>query len=118
VIFDSLAFSVSEHPKFRKVITLAKAVARRWIATDLLQINYDMYINNNKELLSKDVNVFSLSFYSDVASFKKMPLINILASRAYLQTALLEIVDVTPAHLENGGKKRFFLHLFIIPSPY
>jgi hypothetical protein len=43
-----LAFSVSEHPKFRKVITFAKAVghnykipSRRWVATDLLQINYD-----------------------------------------------------------------------------
>jgi hypothetical protein len=32
-----------------------------------------------------------------------MPLINILASRAYLQTALLEIVDAT-SHLKKGGK--------------
>jgi hypothetical protein len=73
-----LAFSVSEHPKFLKVITLAKAVghnykipSRRRIATDLLHINYDMYINNNKELLSKDVNVFGLSFYGDGATVKK-----------------------------------------------
>jgi hypothetical protein len=60
-----LAFSVSEHPKFHKVNTLAKAVGhnykiptRRRIATDLLQINYDTYINNNKESLSNDVNIF------------------------------------------------------------
>jgi hypothetical protein len=50
----------------------------------------------------KDINVFGLSFYGDGATFKKMPLINILASGAYLQTALLEIVDAT-SHMEKGG---------------
>jgi hypothetical protein len=45
-----------------------------------------------------------LSFYGDGATVKKMPLINILASGAYLQTALLEIVDAT-SHLEKGGEK-------------
>jgi hypothetical protein len=33
-----------------------------------------------------------------------MPLTNILTSGAYLQTALLEIVDAT-SHLEKGGEK-------------
>jgi hypothetical protein len=106
-----LPFSVADHPKFRKVITLAKAVGtsyqiptRRRIATDLLEINYKTYQENNKEQLVKDVNVFGLSFYGDGATVKKMPLTNILASGAYLQTALLEIVDAT-AHLEKGGKK-------------
>jgi hypothetical protein len=72
-----LPFSVSDHPKFRKVITLAKAVrsnyqipSRRRIATDLLEINYKTYQDNNKQQLGKDVNVFGLSFYGDGATSK------------------------------------------------
>jgi hypothetical protein len=106
-----LPFSVSSHPKFRKVISLARAVGqnyqvppRRRIATDLLEINYDTYMKKNKEQLLNDINVFGLSFYGDGATVKKMPLINVLASGAYLQTALLEIVDAT-SHMEKGGKK-------------
>jgi hypothetical protein len=52
----------------------------------------------------KDIHVFGLSYYGDGATVKKMPLINILASGAYLQTALLEIIDAT-THMEKGGKK-------------
>jgi hypothetical protein len=71
---------------------------------DLLETNYETYMKKNKEQLLNDINVFGLSFYSDGATVKKMTLINVLASGAYLQTALLEIVDAT-SHMEKGGKK-------------
>jgi hypothetical protein len=106
-----LPFTVSTHPKFRKVISLARAVgvnykvpSRQRISNDLLEINYDTYQVKTKDMLIKDINVFGLSFYGDGATVRKMPLTNILASGAYLQTGLLEIVDATP-HLSSGGKK-------------
>jgi hypothetical protein len=106
-----LPFSVSSHPKFRKVISLARAVgvnylppSRQRISSDLLEINYDTYQVRTKDALMKDINIFGLSFYGDGATVKKMPLTNVLASGAYLQTALLEIVDAS-SHLSSGGKK-------------
>jgi hypothetical protein len=106
-----LSFSVSSHPKFQKGISLARAVGQNYqvpphhhIATDLLEINYETYMKKNKEQLLNDINVFGLSFYGDGATVKKMPLINVLESGAYLQTALLEIVDAI-SHMEKGGKK-------------
>jgi hypothetical protein len=46
-----LPFKLASHPKFRKVITLAKAVgtsyklpSRNQVATDLLDTNYDIYV--------------------------------------------------------------------------
>jgi hypothetical protein len=49
-----LPFSVTDHPKFRKVTTLAKAVGSNHeipsccrIATDLLEINYNTYQDNS-----------------------------------------------------------------------
>jgi hypothetical protein len=64
-------------------------------------------MNKNKEQLQKDINVFGLSYYGDGATVMKMLLINILASGAYLQIALLETVDAT-SHMEKGGKKDAF----------
>jgi len=51
--------------------------------------------------------------YGDGATIKRMPLVNILASGAYIHTALLEIRDTT-SHMEVGGKKdaRYFASLF------
>jgi hypothetical protein len=118
-----LPFNVTSHPNFRKVISLARAVGKNYkvpshqqIATDLLKLNYDTYLNNNKEHLIKDINVFGLNYYGDGATVKKMPLINILASGAYLQTALLEIVDATLT-LKRREEGRF-LHCFLIPSAH
>jgi hypothetical protein len=61
----------------------------------------------------KDVDIFGLSFYGDSATVKRMPLVNVLCSGAYIHTAVMEIRDATK-HLETGGKKdaRYIADLF------
>ena len=51
--------------------------------------------------------------YGDGATVKRKPLVNVLASGGYINTAVLEIVDCTK-HMENGGKKdaRYISSLF------
>jgi hypothetical protein len=115
-----LPFRLASHPKFRKVITLAKAVgnsyklpSRNQIATELLDTNYEAYVDRNKSQLLKDIDIFGLSFYGDGATVKRMPLVNVLCSGAYLHTAVMEIRDAT-SHMELGGKKdaRYLASLF------
>ena len=106
-----LPFRIASHPKFRKMIQLARMTgskfkfpSRNQIATELLDVNYDSYMESTKETLLSDVNTFGLSFYGDGATVRRMPLINVMASGAYVHTAVLEIVNCT-RHLEDGGKK-------------
>lgn len=106
-----LPFSISSHPKFRQVITLARCVgskykvpSRNQVSTDLLDLNYEAYMTKTKEQLNKDIKLFGISFIGDGATVKRMPLINVLASGAHLHTGVLEIVDATD-HMKKGGKK-------------
>jgi hypothetical protein len=65
------------------------------------------------ELLSKEVEVFGLTYFGDGATVKKMPLINILASGVHLPVAVLEIHDCSK-HMADGGKKdaKYIVGLF------
>jgi hypothetical protein len=87
--------------------------SRNQIGTELLDNNYDSYMEGTKELLLKDLDVYGLSFYVDGATVCRMPLLNILASGAHVHTACLEINNAT-AHLDVGGKKdaRYIASLF------
>ena len=115
-----LAFTLASHPKFRKVLQLAKVVGstykppnRQEIAGPLLDLNYDAYIKKIQEELKKEIHDFGVAFYGDGATVKKMPLINIIASGVHLTSCILEIVNCTQ-HLEAGGKKdaRYIASLF------
>ena len=115
-----LPFTLASHPKFRKVLQLAKVVGsnykppnRQAIAGPLLDLNYDAYMKKIQEELQKEINEFGVAFYGDGATVKKMPLINILASGVHLTSCVLEIVNCTQ-HLEAGGKKdaRYIASLF------
>ena len=115
-----LPFRLASHPKFRKLIQLSRNIgskfkypSRNQIATELLDINYDLYMEGTKEMLLSDVDVFGLSFYGDGATVRCMPLLNIMASGAYVHTAVLEIINAT-SHMEIGGKKdaRYIASLF------
>ena len=106
-----LPFRIASHPKFRLLISLARAVgsnfrfpSRNQIATELLDINYDTYMTKSRGLLERDIEIFGISFYGDGATVKRMPLINVLASGAYIHTVVMEIVDAT-IHLKTGGVK-------------
>jgi hypothetical protein len=98
-----LPFSLSSNMKFRRVLNLARNVpttyrppGRNQLATELLDINYDTYMDKNREKLCEDIEIFGLSFYGDGATVRKMPLINILASGGHIHTSVMEIVMLIP----------------------
>jgi hypothetical protein len=106
-----LPFSLSTDPKFRRVIKLARNVGsnymtptRQRIGSDLLELNYNMYIRSTKEVLLHQAETYGLTLYGDGATVKKMPLINILCAGVDNPAAVLEIVNCS-SHLQNGGKK-------------
>ena len=107
----ALPFTLTEDPKFCKMLVLAKNVTtsykppnRNAVAKELLDLNYNAYIAKNMDLLERDAEVYGVSFFGDGATVKKMPLLNILALGVYIPVACLEIVDCT-THMAHGGKK-------------
>jgi hypothetical protein len=115
-----LPFSLTSHLKFRRVLNLARSVpasyrppGRNQVATELLDINYDTYMERNREKLCEDIEIFGLTFYGDGATVRKMPLINILASGGHIHAAVIEIVDAT-LQMQAAGKKdaRYLASLF------
>ena len=106
-----LPFSLSTDPKFRRVIKMARNVGsnyvtptRQRIGSELLELNYNMYISRTKEVLLNQAEVYGLTLYGDGATVKKMPLINILCAGVHNPAAVLEIVNCS-SHLQTGGKK-------------
>jgi len=84
---NGLPWSIVEDPKFRNVIKLAKFVStkyklpsRREVGGTLLKVNYEQHKEQLKERLAKQADVFGLCVFSDGATVKRMPLINILCS--------------------------------------
>jgi len=106
-----LPFSLGSDAKFRKVLTLARNASmsyrppgRNQIATDLLDLNYSLYMEKNFDSIMKDADIYGISFFGDGATVKKAPLLNILASGVYNSAACIEIVDCSQ-HMEDGGRK-------------
>ena len=106
-----LPFSLSTDPKFRRMIKLARNVgsnfitpSRHHIGTDLLKLNYDMYVARTKQELLNQTDTYGLTLYGDGVTVKKMPLINILCAGVNNPAAVLEIVNCS-SHLQTGKKK-------------
>jgi hypothetical protein len=78
--------------------------SRHRIGTDLLLLNYDMYVARTKKELLNQADTYGLTLYGDGATVKKMPLINILCAGAHNPAAVLEIVNCS-SHLQKGDKK-------------
>lgn len=115
------AFNAASDPKFRRIVSLARAVGSNYTPPDrnavggkLLDLNYEQYIEDNMKKLCKDSAVYGLSLMGDGATVKKMPLLNILASGFHLYSTVLEIVDCTE-HMAAGGVKdaRYIASLFV-----
>lgn len=106
-----LPFSLVSDQKFRKVISLARIVGstfivptRNYVAGELLDINYNTYMESTWIKITNELNIFGVCLYGDGATVKKMPLINILSSSAHHTVGVLEIVDCS-AHVASGAKK-------------
>jgi len=87
---------------------------RNQVSTNLLDMNYDAYMEKNICLLEKEADVYGVAFFGDGATIQKMPFLNILCSGIHIPAACLEIVDCTK-HLEAGSKKdaKYIANLFL-----
>ena len=106
-----LPFSLTECPKFLKLLDTAKSLGtgylppdRRKMSGPLLDILYD----TNKEEMIKNLllesKIFGVTIFGDGATITNIPLMNILAASPNNPFALLEIVDCTD-QMAKGGKK-------------
>ena len=74
-----LPFSLGSDAKFRKVLTLAKNASmtykppgRNQIATDLLDLNYTLYMGKNFEELMNDADIYGIAFLVMVQQLKRL----------------------------------------------
>jgi hypothetical protein len=89
---------------YRHVPSTYKPPHRNRLGGDLLKLNAENTLATLQRKLMIKANIYGLAIYSDGATVKKMPLINILVSGVEEQCACLEIVDATD-HLIDGGTK-------------
>ena len=107
-----LPFSLTECPKFLKLLNTAKSLGtgylppdRRKMSGTLLDILYD----TNKEEMIKNLllesKIFGVTIFGDGATITNVPLMNILAPSPNNPFALLEIVDCTAKLYRSNGKR-------------
>lgn len=109
---NGLPFSTVEDPKFKLLIKKARFVnpakyrvpTRQEIGGRFLDENFKTLQTHQVKELVKDSNVFGVSVFVDLATIKKMPMLNVLASGVHLPTACLAIKDCT-SQLREGKKK-------------
>ena len=108
---ENIPDQVVESDTLARVIKKARLVgsdfkmpSRSNIGGELLDLNFQMVYNSNKESLLKEASVFGLAFLGDGATIKRMPLINILGMCAGTPPITISIQDCTD-HMSDGGKK-------------
>lgn len=108
---ENLPDAFVESDRFKLVLKLAKLVTndykppgRKKVGGELLDLNFKSCQENNMKSLLKEASTFGLSFLSDGATVKKMPLLNVLGMCGGSPPATVAIIDATE-HLRAGGKK-------------
>jgi hypothetical protein len=108
---DNLPDTIVDSLRFRCVLRLSRLVGndyvppqRHRIRGDLLDLNFESYQDQNKQSLLKEASTFGISFLSDGATVKRMPLLNILAFLANQPPVTVAIKDASE-HMRQGGKK-------------
>ena len=66
-------------------------------------------MNKNKDKLMIDANIYGLSFLSDGATVKKIPLMNFLMIVVHCPAAVLDIMDCTDWMLAGGVKNATYI---------
>ena len=85
IISERLSFNISQKPRFKKVLELAKTVSKCYqppninhISKDILYVIHDQNMERNLSLIEKNSEIFGLSFLGDDATISRVPLLNIL----------------------------------------
>jgi hypothetical protein len=119
---NALPFSLSECPKFCKVLEVARGLGpnyqppdRQLLGGRLMDSLFQVSFADLMCSLLSEMEIFGVSVFGDGAMIKSILLINILAASPNNPFALLDIVDCT-AHLAEGGKKDvLYLANMILP---
>ena len=87
IIYEGLSFNLSQKPRFKKVLDLARNVSkcyqppnRNIISKYILYVIHDHNMERNLSLIKKESDIFGLLFIGDGAKIYRIPLLNILVS--------------------------------------
>ena len=101
----------AESPQFKQLISVCCLLGDKFVPPNankiggtLLDLNFKMTYERNKEELLKEAGVFGLAFMGDGATIHRMPLMNILAMSGTSSPVTVGIIDCT-THMAEGGKK-------------
>ncbi len=105
---NCLPFSLTEYPKFLKLIHTVRQLGsfqpptRQATAGKYLDALHEINWKEQMKTIISGGNTFGITVYSDGATIKGNPLINVLAAGVNNPFALLDIADCTD-HLAKGG---------------
>ena len=92
IISEGLSFNLSQKPRFKKVLELARTVSkfyqppnRKLISKDLLDVIHNHKMERNFSLIKKESDILELLFKEDGATISRIPLLNILVSGRIFQ---------------------------------
>ena len=87
IISEDLSLNLSQKPRFKKVLDLARTVSksyqppnRKLISNNTLDVIYYQNMERNLSLIEKESDISGLLFIGDGATISIIPLLNILVS--------------------------------------
>jgi hypothetical protein len=117
-----LPFSLTECPKFLKLLNTAKSLVTGYLPPDQRKMSgplLAMLYDTNKEEMIKSLllesKIFGVTIFGDGAAITNVPLMNILAASSNNWFALLEIVDCTDQTAKGGKKDAQYLSGIVRP---
>ena len=100
IIYEGLSFNISQKPRSKKVLELARTVSKCYqppnknpISKDILDVILDQNMKRNLSLIGKESYIFGLLSLGDGATIYRIPVLNIFVSVKHLTVAILELVD-------------------------
>ena len=92
IIPEGLSFKLSQKPRLKKLLDLARNVSkcyqppnRNIISKDILDVSHDRNTERNLILIKKESDIFVLLFLGDGATVSRIPLLKILVSGKIFQ---------------------------------
>ena len=92
IISEGLSFNLSQKPRFKKVLDLARTVSkcyqppnRKLISKDILDVIHDQNMERNLSLIKKESDIFGLLFLSDGVTITIIPILKMLVSGKIFQ---------------------------------
>ena len=92
IIYEGLSLNLSQEPRFKKVLELARTVSkcyqppnRKLISKDILYAIHDQNMERSLSLIKKEYDIFVLLFLGDGENISIITLLNIFVSGKIFQ---------------------------------